>query len=769
MNQSPDRLFDLLPVVYRQRDAAQGYPLRALLRVMAREVNVVEEDIAQLYENWFIETCEEWVVPYLGDLIGYQPVYEAGQPTGLNDDRSRQRTRILFSRREVANTIRYRRRKGTLALLEELARDVAGWPARAVEFYKLLGWTQAMQHLRPARGQTVDLRQGEALAQLDTPFDELAHTVDVRNINSRYRPGFYNIPNIGLFVWRLKTYSISEAPAFCLDNTDNYYTFSILGNETPLYINPIPEESPTDIAGPLNLPLPIRRKFFEIEKNKEAMYGRGKSMQIWTGVEVMDAENRRTVYRQPVPIDKIVVADLSDWQFYRPAPDKVAVDPELGRIIFGSSEMCEFGVWVTYHYGFSDDIGGGEYRRTLLHPTLRRETEIVKIYRVGSQETYQTIQGALEQCRSDNRRKKIDHAIIEITDNNDYTENIHIQIDENQTLQLRAARGKRPVIRLLNYQTNRRDDLNIICKQNSRLILDGLLITGRPVEIHGPADEIIIRHCTLVPGWTLEHNCDPTDPSEMSLELNGTPGAKLTIERSIVGSIRIRPDKMSMDPIPIHIHDSILDATDNDFMVLIGRKPGRRGDECLAHAVLTIERTTIFGKIHTHAIALAEDSIFYGVVKVGRRQGCIRFCYVTPGSITPRRYRCQPDLVEQAIADTLRQANNEAPEAEKLTAQALHQEIRQAQTREQQRVRPRFNSIRYGSPTYAQLADHCAEEIKQGAQDESEMGAFHDLYQPQRAANLRIRLREFTPAGINVGLIFRDFFRSSCCLSRQID
>jgi len=55
----PERLYELLPVVYRQRDAEQGYPLRALLQVIAEQVDVVEDAIAQLYENWFIETCED--------------------------------------------------------------------------------------------------------------------------------------------------------------------------------------------------------------------------------------------------------------------------------------------------------------------------------------------------------------------------------------------------------------------------------------------------------------------------------------------------------------------------------------------------------------------------------------------------------------------------------------------------------------------------------------------------------------------------------------
>jgi hypothetical protein len=80
--------------------------------------------------------------------------------------------------------------------------------------------------------------------------------------------------------------------------------------------------------------------------------------------------------------------------------------------------------------------------------------------------------------------------------------------------------------------------------------------------------------------------------------------------------------------------------------------------------------------------------------------------------------------------------------------------IIQALAPERLRVSPQFNSIRYGTPSYCQLAENCAEEIKRGADDESEMGVFHDLFQPQREANLRIRLDEYVPAGADVGVIF---------------
>ena len=132
MSRSVDRLYELLPVVHRMRDADRGYPLRALLRVVGEQVNVVEDDIARLYDNWFIETCEDWVVPYLGDLIGYQTAHEAGDPGDINTAQGRARNQILIPRRDVADTLGFRRRKGTLALLELLARNAAGWPARVM-------------------------------------------------------------------------------------------------------------------------------------------------------------------------------------------------------------------------------------------------------------------------------------------------------------------------------------------------------------------------------------------------------------------------------------------------------------------------------------------------------------------------------------------------------------------------------------------------------------------------------------------------------------
>ncbi|HSK71619.1 MAG TPA: hypothetical protein VK892_07990 [Pyrinomonadaceae bacterium] len=771
MKNSEDRLYELLPEVYRLRDAERGEPLRALLAVITEQVNLVEADIAQTYDNWFIETCEDWVVRYIGDLLGYKILHTSGEPTETTTPGAKTRGRILIPRRDVANVISYRRRKGIHSLLELLAHDAASYPAtRAVEFYKLLGWTQAFNFPRPTRGRTVNLRDGDALDLIDSPFDKSARTVDLRRASSGRAQGRYNIPGIGVFVWRLKSYSVTETPAYCLEEeAPECYTFSVLGSDTPLYNRPQPETEPTHIAEELNLPTPIRRRAFEKRIFKDGkLIGTEASEKYYDESLSVFLLDRSGKIKQ-ISREKIIPSNLSDWAKYRPPRNFVAVDPKLGRIVFPPDQKPRYGIVVSYQYAFSADIGGGEYNRPLSQP------KNAAIYRVGRNETHKTINSALAAW--ENKEIKPRSAVIEIQDSGVYTEPLKIELKAGEYLQIRAANRRRPVIRLLDYQANLSDSLTVKGAKSSLFALDGLLITGRSVQIVGPDSEsnedseydseaieakdetaqagneetsetgdlcqVEIRHCTLVPGWSLHCDCEPQRPNEPSLELEFT-GTRVEIEHSIIGTIEVTANERASEPQIIRISDSILDATGEERTALGTNEGG------LAYVKLTMARTTVIGKIRAHAIALAENSIFKGLVTVGRRQqGCVRFCYVTPGSRAPRRFRCQPDLAEQAIEAEMRATARKTQQPEPTQI-----EIAAAKTREQTRVEPDFNSVRYGAPTYCQLAQTCADEILRGADDESEFGAFHDLYHPQRALNLRSRIDEYTPAEAEVGIFY---------------
>src|SRR5690242_7391349 len=100
MQKNADRLYELLSTYIRSQDVDRGYPLRGLLRIIGRQVEGVEDNIAALYDDWFIETCQEWVVPYIGDLIGYEAIEDLQD---VGSGRSSVRDRVLIPRRAIAN------------------------------------------------------------------------------------------------------------------------------------------------------------------------------------------------------------------------------------------------------------------------------------------------------------------------------------------------------------------------------------------------------------------------------------------------------------------------------------------------------------------------------------------------------------------------------------------------------------------------------------------------------------------------------------------
>ena len=332
MSFDADKLYALLPSLHRVRDAEQGEPLRALLAVIAGQAGVLEENIEQLYDDQFIETAAPWALPYLGDLIGYRSLHPIGPER-------------VTPRAEVANTIGYRRRKGTACVLEQLARDVTGWNARAVEFFQLLATTQFMNHLRPANAYAPDLRKWEPLERLGTAFESTARTVDVRHIERS--EGKYNIPNIGIFLWRLTAFRLRGSPAVGLDA--HRFLFSPLGANLPLFTRPQTERSITHLAEPINVPAPISRRVLDA------------SLASYYGPDL-------SIFIEGIPLTEVHACHLADadpsgttWA-HTPPTARVAIDPVLGRLAFRDAQNAPPRVF--FHYGFSAATGGGEYERS---------------------------------------------------------------------------------------------------------------------------------------------------------------------------------------------------------------------------------------------------------------------------------------------------------------------------------------------------------------------------------------------------------------------
>jgi hypothetical protein len=679
MSFDAQRLFELLPAIYRLRDeegpeGSRGV-LRALVDVLAEQVAVLEEDLDQLYDDQFIETCAEWVAPYIGDVVGYRTLY------GLTD-------KVGSPRAEVANTIAYRRRKGTASMLEQLGRDVTGWDARVVEFFRRMATTQYINHVRASNVAWVDLRQHTTLAAIDTPFDTAAHTLDVRRIARRR--GRYNIPNVGLYLWRIRDYRVTEVPAVKLvpdAADDRRYLFHQTGANAPLFSHAVAEDTIAHVAGRANVPMPIGRR--ELWDDKDAFYPASVSVRV-------DGHT--------VPPNVVSACDLSDtasgWAY--DSGDTVLIDPALGRLRLPASLTVDGRVVdtadpvVTFHYGCVADMGGGPYSRV-----SSLATDIAPLVPVTSPATIASALGDLDES-----------GIVEVRGHARFAEPLAIVAPAGARIELRAADGVRPTIVLDS-------PLTIELGDDADVTINGFLITGAGIHVlpGSGSGRVRLRHCTLVPGIALAVDGTPTLGAMPSLVV-GSDQVAVEIDHCILGGIRARENAS------VRITGSIVDAADPTHVAYAAVDGLGAGGE------VEIVGSTVIGKVHARILRLVSNSILLArlrevdswphAVRAERRQdGCVRFSYLPFDSETPRRHRCVPARAADAV-----------------------------------RVQPQLSSERYGDPAYAQLSGRCPVEIRTGADDESEMGAYHDLFGPQRETNVQVRLDEYLRFGLEAGVFF---------------
>jgi len=712
-----ERLYQLIPAVYRSRDITQGGPLRALMSVLESQFRVLEGDLDALYDNWFIETCDEWVIPYIADLLGVR---------GLDTNHH-----VLPSQRAmVANTIGYRRRKGTIATLEAVARDASGWGVKGVEMFELIAGTQQLNTIRSTRGRTISLRDTETLAWIGTPFDASARSVDVRGIGvsePRDLRGRYNLANIALSIWRLASYPVTRSTAF--SRGGGRYTFDPVGIDRHLFNLARSIDEHAAGAGPINLPDPLRpgplADELELRRNGDAdalSDGYLDAPVLWIYLDGSP---------DPVPPEHMVIADLGDsddggWRLpWRSAGDDaagagsgaaspvtVAVDPVLGR--FALSDGADHApVAVSYAYGFPGDIGGGPYDRwsTLAQGDGKTwRGSVAGGAATGADRSGVAQFASLADALDAWHRSGAGDGVIVITDSRTYPLDCTIDLgagdERGRTLVIEAADGARPALI---------GDLEITGGgESSGLQLSGLLIDGA-VTVTGNG-HLYLLHTTLVPV--------AGRPGIMMAD--GDRGAlHLLLDHSIVGAI-VLPDAA----IGVSAADSIIDGAGGEAIA------GARGGP-----PVSLERTTVLGDASMRSLE-ASDCIFTGRVTVAdQHRGNLRFSYVEDGSRTPRRYYCQPDLAYAARAEELGLSSPDLlSEAQRLAVAA--------------RLRPRHTSVRYGDAGYCQLVAGVAHEIGTGAENGEQMGAFNMLRTSFRAASLRGVLDEYLPLGTNVGIFY---------------
>jgi hypothetical protein len=138
------------------------------------------------------------------------------------------------------------------------------------------------------------------------------------------------------------------------------------------------------------------------------------------------------------------------------------------------------------------------------------------------------------------------------------------------------------------------------------------------------------------------------------------------------------------------------------------------GDEPAIEAPLgtvTLERASVGGTVAVRVLE-ASEVIFKDRIEVEDRfHGCVRYSRVTSESILPRAFRTAQDTPVRAVSWNRRDA------------------------------------------AWWRLRQDCDPAIRRGAENGSEMGAFHQARSAERMEAFQRRLIEFTPAGLTSGIV----------------
>jgi hypothetical protein len=597
---APD-FYALLPEFMRRVDAERGKPLAALLAAAQQQANLIDADITVLWQNFFVEICEDWVLAYIADLIDLV----------LIDDVS------ANNRREVARTIAYRRRKGTVPQLETMANDVTGWSVRVAEFFNNIHWIQKMNHLRKSDLWTVDLRDTATLRRIAGPFDRATCTADFRTATQAR--GRYNIPHLGFFCHRLQAIPLDRvpAPAAPAPAPAGCYHFDVLSQPEPLWYSPPPLERDAGAAWPRVDEDHVVRAIARYRWTESLAQGLPLFWNRPSGFTIFDpAEN-------PVALSP-VAADLCDWTF-NVAQGDIAVDARLGRFKVNALDVPAAGEFTTNCYrGFSMPIAGGAYDRSAsLSPPApdAAQADFFHVAQSGAGGAFLTIAAALTAAAASNKSWRI----VQIEDSLVYSEKLDLP-DTFINLAIQAASGRRPVLEIAAATPSFGGH-----PDGTFLALSGLLFTGSAqfLTLPGAIDSIQFSDCTIDPGGGLSADGHTARPAGLTVRVTSPKvGGSLAFTRCILGPVD-GSNKLDC----LRITDCIVDAT-----AFIDRPAIENV------TTLLVQRSTMGGRVKCQVLE-ADLSIFRDVTQVlYRQQGCVRFSYFAPRSQTPRRYECAPAL-----------------------------------------------------------------------------------------------------------------------------
>ena len=544
-------LYQRLPEIYHIEDEKQHppYQLRALLDVLDPVFAGIRDNIEHLYHDLFIETCDEWVIPYIADLLG---------TSHLTGD-------VWTRRADVARTVHHRRRKGTLGAIESLTYVLSGWAVHTVELRERLLWNQHLNHQRPdaggppplqprpnvsdpslryrshiseaVRGGTVALRDPAVLSFMGRPFGTFARVVDVKPVD--IGAPRYNLPNLAIFLWRLKDYTVPGLQPVCtsqdLTGSEHDADYAVrcllhpLGEPMVLFNAHRfrADEDPPNLANEDAVPGPIAMARLT-EATVAGCPEKYVSVETYTPGSGSVAPAKKIALTLHVP-DTIAArpwhfrgANLCGWEAGLAAPlgtDEIVIDPDRGRVLFGLADSADAQKLADHllaspTYGFSGPTGA--------HPVPRKG--IKNVVQINAHDPASpTLQNVLA-----NIHNRVFPVVVEIQDSMTHTVTLANPMRLKGVLHLRAASGQRPVIRLgapLRFRPFALSGLNAVTVEQLNVTLEGLYLsrtetyTGELIA-QAAVNRLLIEGCTV-------------DPSN-AIELDGTPhGTRKPTQRSL--------------------------------------------------------------------------------------------------------------------------------------------------------------------------------------------------------------------------------------------
>ncbi len=765
-------LYKRLPEIYRIRDQEQqpAGQLEAYVGLIDEVHSAIRDDIASLGRDAFIETCADWVIPYIADLLGTSHL--SGEAWTLRAD--------------VARTINHRRRKGTLGAIESLAYALSGWAVHTVEMRERMVWNQHINHLRPdaggvpplslskylsdaRRGGTVNLRDPALLSLTNGPFDPFAHVADIKPA-AGWR-GLHNLPNLGIFLWRLRAYTIARtrpghifAPIVLAPTSAAEANFAVRmelhpQSEPMVLFNTHrfhADDEPSNISSPDAVPgpMPSARLSHDTPAGRSEQYV---EIATYPAGAVPPRMNTLGLSFQvpqapftPTTPWRFRGANLCAWETGLQPPlraHEIAIDPDRGRVVFGAmgaapadeANAIVSGVFVSPTHGFQGPVGA--------HPIPRETTpaswqEVAPI--IVSVDPLNTPASTLQAALS-NLQNRTQPLIIEIKDSLVHeldlatiagtTNELGLQtLRLNRSLWIRASDGERPVIRLKNPLAFRPHDVlgpGASAVMDSLMVrLEGIYLTRDKTSFPANAaliaraalNQLHIQDCTLDPGGYIALN-KVRAPIREAMRLDNTNGfvapneilafdqsPEIVLENSISGPLAIDDDYA------VNIINSIVDAGGTleaaTPALAIGAATGNA--ELTWGPALTLDGLTCFGRVRATS-ASGKGGIWVHALQVlDNQSGCIRHSWFADAdNRLPSNHAC----LHESQAD-------------------LH-----------------FVAETFGKPGYAQITRDSDSRILEQGPNDDEMGAFGFLLNSHKWKNIQIRFREYMPVGVRPVLV----------------